>query len=108
MHQQFSSSKWIPLFDAPRFFPKDRRGRYPHVSCIYRWAKTGRKGVVLETWIAGKFRATTPEAIARFVERLTVAADRKEPPLVGGHTEAAAALERLNNSVFRRARKAKG
>jgi hypothetical protein len=98
-------ANFIPLFEAPRYFPRDRRGRHPHISCIYRWSKHGKHGIVLESWLVGRCRCTTAEAIARFIERLSKATNLNATPLIDGQTEAARALERLNNSVFgRRAR----
>jgi hypothetical protein len=99
-------STFVPLFDAPRLFPKDRRGRHPHISCVYRWSKYGKHGIVLESWLVGRCRCTTPEAIARFVERLSKAAELNGPQLANGRAEAEAALARLNATVFHRARKA--
>jgi hypothetical protein len=108
MNEQFSAPNWVPLFDAARYFPPDRRGRRPHKSCIYRWSKYGKHGVILESWLVGRSRCTTPEAIARFIERLSKAVNLGALPVVDGRADASAAQARLSNTVFNRARKAKG
>jgi hypothetical protein len=100
--EEHRPDRWIPLFEAPVYFPLDRRGRHPHKSCIYRWCKYGKHGVRLESWLVGRCRCTSPQAIARFIERLSKAVNLDAIPSLDGHTEASAALERLNNSVFRR------
>lgn len=61
------------LTDAPsRFpFPTRRNGKKPHVATLFRWAKTGCRGVRLETIRVGGTTCTSTEAINRFCERLT-------------------------------------
>ena len=54
--------------------PRRRGGKKPHVSCLYRWTKTGCKGVILESLQVGGTRCTSREALARFFHRLTAAA----------------------------------
>lgn len=61
----------ISLKEAAKLFPKNARGKHPHISCIYRYTTTGCRGVVLESIQAGSVRSTSREAVARFFERLT-------------------------------------
>jgi len=61
----------ISLKDAAKLFPKNARGKHPHISCIYRYTTTGCRGVVLESVQAGSVRCTSREAVARFFKRLT-------------------------------------
>jgi len=61
----------ISLTEAARILPARRRGKKPHVSCIYRWTTAGCKGVILESLQCGGTRVTSREALARFFERLT-------------------------------------
>jgi hypothetical protein len=68
----------ISLTEAARLLPRRRRGKRPHVSCLYRWTTTGCKGVVLESIQVGGTRCTSKEALARFFQRLTYA-DPPEP-----------------------------
>ena len=64
----------IPVKDIPRHAP----GR-PHIATGWRWIKRGCRGVRLETVLVGGRRFTSTEAIARFVEATTAAADGTYP-----------------------------
>jgi hypothetical protein len=92
----------IPLWDAPRLFPKNRKGKHPHRSQVYRWGKTGKRGVVLATWLFGTCLVTNRRAVAEFTAALTATLGRPSAPKVDGHADAAAANQRLLNSVFSR------
>jgi hypothetical protein len=61
----------ISLSIAAKLLPPRRRGRRPHVSCLYRWTISGCRGVVLESIQIGGTRCTSREALARFFDRLT-------------------------------------
>jgi hypothetical protein len=58
-------------------FANRRAGKRINVSTLWRWSTTGVRGVKLETVMAGGSRATSLEAIERFFEALTQAADRQ-------------------------------
>jgi hypothetical protein len=45
----------------------------PDPSTLWRWAHRGVRGVRLETILIGGRRYTSAEAMARFIERLSVA-----------------------------------
>lgn len=90
----------IPLWDAPRLFPKNRKGKHPHKSQIYRWAKTGKRGVILATWLFGTCLVTSRRAVADFVAALTATIGRPSARKVDGQGKAEAANERLLNGVF--------
>jgi hypothetical protein len=62
------------LSEAAKSLPRRRRGRKPHVSCLYRWSVSGCRGIVLETIQVGGTRCTSREALARFFEALTYGA----------------------------------
>lgn len=68
----------LSLTEAAKSLPPRRGGKRPHVSCLYRWTKTGCKGVILESLQCGGTRVTSQEALARFFERLTYA-DSPQP-----------------------------
>ena len=55
--------------EAARLFPRGANGKYPHVSKLYRLARHGSFGVVLES-IRTPRLATSREAVARFFCRL--------------------------------------
>lgn len=61
-------------------FPEAAR-RYPgrpHVSTIFRWAQRGVRGVTLETILCGGRRFTSSEALQRFAEAVTAAANKPQ------------------------------
>ena len=66
-----TSETLISLPEAASLLPRRRRGKRPHVSCLYRWTVSGCKGVVLESIQIGGTRCTSREALQRFFEALT-------------------------------------
>jgi hypothetical protein len=68
-----SSESLISLSQAAAMLPRRRRNKKPHVSCIYRWTVCGCRGVILESIQVGGTRCTSKEALARFLEALTLA-----------------------------------
>jgi hypothetical protein len=61
----------LSLAETPKYLPRRRGGKKPHISCIYRWTTSGCRGVVLESIQIGGTRCTSKEALARFFRRLT-------------------------------------
>ena len=61
----------LSLTEAARSLPARRRGKRPHISCLYRWSTSGCRGVILETIQIGGTRCTSREALSRFFGRLT-------------------------------------
>ncbi len=61
----------ITLAEAARTLP----GGAVHVSTIHRWRMKGVRGVRLETFLRGGVRHTSREAIERFFDATTAAAD---------------------------------
>jgi hypothetical protein len=74
-----STERLVSLREAARLLPSRRQGKRPHISCLYRWTKVGCRGVVLEFVNVGGTRCTSHEALARFIERVTVAERTAEP-----------------------------
>ncbi len=70
----------IALADVPPHLPDRRGGRRPHVSCIYRWAQRGCKGIRLETIQVGGTSCTSIQALQRFFDRLTAARSGEPVP----------------------------
>ena len=64
------SEQILSFPEAVRLLPRRRRGRRPHISTLYRWAK-GARGVRLEVIRTPGGLATSAEAIQRFFERLS-------------------------------------
>jgi hypothetical protein len=75
----------IRLGDVPKLKNLTRvRGSKPiHVSCIYRWALAGKKGIRLETLKVGGTLCTSVEALQRFFDALTEA---RYGPQLPAHT----------------------
>ena len=65
-----SREQIISLVEAAGQYP----GR-PHISTIFRWGDRGVCGVRLETVRCGGRRCTSHEALDRFTQRVTAAAD---------------------------------
>src|SRR5262245_24769943 len=63
----------LSLREAARLLPARRKGKKPHVSCLYRWTTAGCRGVRLDFVNVGGTRCTSREALARFIERLSAA-----------------------------------
>jgi hypothetical protein len=66
----------LPLNQAARVLP----GR-PHISTLWRWHRRGIRGIRLETAVVGGTRYTSRQALQRFVDRTTAAADGQTPPV---------------------------
>lgn len=66
----------ITLAKAARTLP----GGPVHVSTIHRWRLKGIRGVRLTTFLRGGVRHTTCQAMERFFDAVTAAADGDTPP----------------------------
>jgi hypothetical protein len=77
-----SSEQVVTLSEATTHLPRRRRGKRPNIATLYRWAQSGVKGIRLETICVGATRCTSVEALQRFCEGVTAAADGKptSPP----------------------------
>ena len=64
----------FPLKDGPKQIPSR-----PHLATVIRWWQRGCRGVHLETVLIGGARHTSREAVQRFVDATTAAADGKPP-----------------------------
>jgi hypothetical protein len=67
------SEQLIPFPEAPAQLP----GR-PAMSTLHRWRQQGVHGIRLETCLIGGKRFTSKEALQRFANAVTTAADRFE------------------------------
>ena len=76
---ELSSETLISLTEATKHLPRRRGGKKPHVSCLYRWTKSGCKGVILESIQVGGTRCTSREALARFFDALTFGDSHNRP-----------------------------
>lgn len=52
----------------------------PHVATVWRWVQSGCRGTKLETILIGGRRYTSEEALQRFIERTTAAANGETIP----------------------------
>jgi len=69
------AEQMLTIADAARELP----GR-PHISTLWRWIQRGCRGVKLETILLGGMRYTSREALQRFADAVTAAADGKPAP----------------------------
>ena len=84
----------ISLADAARLLPARRKGKRPHISCLYRWTTSGCKGVILESLQCGGTRVTSREALARFFQALSLSATPSRHATPARRRRAAEAAER--------------
>jgi hypothetical protein len=75
-HIDLTTETPITLAEAARTLP----GGAVHVSTIHRWRMKGCRGVRLITFLRGGVRHTTRQAIERFFDAVTAAADGETPP----------------------------
>lgn len=66
----------IPIAEAPQHIP----GR-PSLATVWRWVLNGTRAGKLESFLIGGRRFTSVEAIQRFAEQSTAAADGHTPPI---------------------------
>ncbi len=66
------SERLLTLIEAAKLLP-----RRPHVATLWRWRTSGIRDIKLETMMYGGRRVTSLEALDRFFERVTAAADGK-------------------------------
>jgi hypothetical protein len=67
---------------ATHLCPERRRGARPNVATIYRWMVQGVRGIKLESLVVGATRCTSVEALQRFFDALTAAADAEHSAAV--------------------------
>jgi hypothetical protein len=70
----------LPLAMAAREVPNRHGSRGIHVATLWRWACRGVRGVRLETVLIGGIRQTSRQALQRFIERTTAAANGEAVP----------------------------
>jgi Protein of unknown function (DUF1580) len=76
---ELEKERLISLSEAAKLFPAGRYGSKPHTSTIWRWITSGVKGVRLKSVVLPRGRATSKEAVQRFLRALTEQADRNHP-----------------------------
>ena len=69
----------VTLTDACKSLPQRRGGKRPALPTLYRWTAEGCNGVRLESIMVGATRCTSVEAIQRFCDALTAAAEGNHP-----------------------------
>lgn len=60
---------------AAQLCPERRSGVRPNVATLWRWMQQGVRGIKLESIMCGATRCTSVEALQRFFDALTAAAD---------------------------------
>jgi len=95
-----ASESVLTLSAAAREVPS-LSGRGVHVSTVWRWALRGCRGVRLETLMVGGVRYTSREALQRFAERLTAAADGTRPAPAPTSRQRQRAIEQAERELAR-------
>ena len=67
---------------ATEYCPERRRGVRPNIATIYRWMMNGVHGIKLESILVGGTRCTSVDAMQRFFDALTAAADAEHSSAV--------------------------
>jgi Protein of unknown function (DUF1580) len=67
--------------EARNRLPARRAGKRPDIATIYRWMQIGCRGIRLEFIVIGGTRCTSLEALQRFFDRLTEAAEPSAPAI---------------------------
>lgn len=75
MRINIETERLLTIAEAARSLP----GR-PHIASVWRWVNRGIQGQRLESIKVGGKRFTSAEAIARFIDRTTAAADGEPVP----------------------------
>jgi len=65
------SEQIFPLCETPQHVPTFRGGKPVHEVTVRRWAKTGVRGVRLQTARIGGICVTSREAVDKFLEELS-------------------------------------
>jgi hypothetical protein len=61
----------LTLAQAAKRLPRLRNNRPVAVSTLWRWARSGCRGRILETLLVGRVRVTSPGALTRFFAALS-------------------------------------
>jgi hypothetical protein len=77
----------ITFREATRSLPRRRGGHPTNLSTLYRWRQMGCRGVRLEFTMVGATRCTSREALQRFFDRLTEAAESRQAGPVPQRTQ---------------------
>ncbi len=78
---EIASERLVTLTRATRHLPERRCGKKPSPATLWRWATKGCKGIILETLMVGGTRCTSLEALQRYFDALTAAAESGQPPV---------------------------
>lgn len=84
----------IPIPEVPAHVPSR-----PHIATVWRWMQRGVRGVKLETILIGGKRFTSAEAIQRFIEDSTAAADGRPVPKAKRTRDRQRAIERAEREL---------
>jgi hypothetical protein len=87
------NDRLLPLREAAGLFPRRRMGTKVNITTLWRWMKTGARGVVLETVRVGNQNYTTEQAVRDFI----AAQSRPNAPLNLNPSHAASAIRRLEH-----------
>ena len=94
------SESLIPVSEIPTHVPRNTRtGKKAHLATGWRWIQRGCRGVKLETVLFGGKRYTSLEALQRFVEATTAAADGSSAALAITPASRQKAIQKANRDL---------
>jgi hypothetical protein len=88
----------IPFADACKLVPRSG-GRFIHKAVLYRWARTGLRGVKLEAVAVGGTFCTSEAALRRFFAALTAAREGGAAPTAAASQGQSAKVSRELNLI---------
>ena len=80
MNIHIQSEKLCTLREAAKLLP-----RRPNISTLHRWRQKGIRGVRLDTCLIGGIYYTSHEALQRFIEATTAAAESAAGSITSRH-----------------------
>jgi hypothetical protein len=98
-----STETVVSLTEATRRLPRRRGGKRPNVATLYRWAQIGVRGIRLDSIQIGGTRCTSLEALQRFFDALTAAAEN-QPPAIDAPAFSASRLRQIEAAERRLAK----
>ena len=81
----------IPIADAPSYIPG-----HPSLATVWRWVLNGTRAGKLDSILIGGRRFTSAEAVQRFANRSTAAADGDTQPSLNSFRQRQPAVEQTD------------
>lgn len=85
------TERLITLDEAAALVPGRDEGKRVHPITVGLWTRRGKRGILLESVLAGTRKCTSVEALTRFFDRLSAAPSGQEPRTVSARSRREAA-----------------